>query len=80
MKEILVIGAGAAGIMAAAAAESRRQNFILFKNDIVGKKMESPVRALQRPTPAAWPISSLTRRGTENSCSVLTSSLRTSIY
>ena len=40
MKEILVIGAGAAGIMAAlAAAESGARVHLFEKNDIVGKKM-----------------------------------------
>ena len=41
MKEILVIGAGAAGIMAAlAAAESGARVHLFEKNDIVGKKMD----------------------------------------
>ena len=40
MKEILVIGAGAAGIMAAlAAAEAGARVYLFEKNDIVGKKM-----------------------------------------
>ena len=40
MKEILVIGAGAAGIMAAlAAAEAGAKGILIEKNDIVGKKM-----------------------------------------
>ena len=40
MKEILVIGAGAAGIMAAlAAAEAGARVHLFEKNDIVGKKL-----------------------------------------